>query len=158
MPKSVRGERRADTEMRLHGARACNVCKQNKRAERFYPSNPYTCKVCVRTATKEHRREHPEIWTSYQRRHTLKRLYGLTPEQYEDMLRKQLGRCAICFTPHVRRRGVNNFAIDHDHSTGRIRGLLCHNCNRGLGHFQDSVALLLNAMEYLGQQEAVKSA
>ncbi len=133
----------------LGGARTCNACKTEKRAERFYPSNPYQCKKCLRDATRAHRKEHPEIWTTYTRRSILKRRYGLTPEHYEAMLTAQNRTCAICSSSHVHRKGVNNFAVDHDHATGHVRGLLCHNCNRGLGHFRDNPELLTAAVAYI---------
>jgi len=76
----------------------------------------------------------------------MKALYGVSREQFEDMLRKQEGVCAICHKPCNSKRRLS---IDHCHATGRIRGLLCINCNHGLGHFKDSVELLTNARDYL---------
>ena len=149
MPKSIPG---------VVGARTCNLCRAEKRAERFYLSNPYQCKKCLRDRTRAHRKEHPDIWTTYKRRHTLKKLYGITPEQYKDLLARQDGKCAICESAHVHRRGMNNFAIDHDHQSGIVRALLCHNCNRGLGHFKDSPELLVKAVLYLKSFGQVKSA
>lgn len=78
------------------------------------------------------------------RRSILKSRYGITPEDFEEMLKKQDGRCAICgIQYHL------TLHIDHDHTNGRVRGLLCNNCNRGLGHFKDSMDLLLKARSYL---------
>lgn len=75
-------------------------------------------------------------------RQRLKR-YGLIPERYEELLQAQDGRCAIC------RQTPETFMIDHDHKTGRVRGLLCPGCNLGLGHFKDDPDRLLAAKEYL---------
>ncbi len=76
----------------------------------------------------------------------LKRKYGLSLEQYETMLISQEGGCAICGTPP--RDGVP-LHVDHDHKTGRIRGLLCFTCNNALGDFGDDPGLLEAALRYV---------
>ncbi len=73
------------------------------------------------------------------------REYGLTKEAYQEMLDKQDHKCVICRTPEEDRA----LCIDHNHSTGKVRGLLCDLCNRGLGQFQDRTDLLLRAVKYL---------
>lgn len=78
------------------------------------------------------------------RRFFWKRVYGITKEGFENLINKQGGRCAICQrpfdkTPH----------IDHDHETGRIRGLLCSNCNTGLGKFREDPELMERGATYL---------
>ncbi len=78
------------------------------------------------------------------RRRILKSRYGITPEQFDELYNRQLGKCAICQQTYH-----STLHIDHDHSNGKIRGLLCNNCNRGLGHFKDSTELLENASKYL---------
>lgn len=79
--------------------------------------------------------------------------YGLEPGQYEEMLAAQNGGCAICGTAvtGVREKGrrERRLSVDHNHSTGAVRGLLCHHCNFGIGHFKDSPELLQKAMAYL---------
>lgn len=80
--------------------------------------------------------------------------YGLTLEQFASMQSDQKGLCLICDNPF----GDNpkNMHIDHCHSTGKVRGLLCHSCNIGLGKFKDDPELLTKAIEYLkrhGQYE-----
>lgn len=72
------------------------------------------------------------------------------------MLEAQEGVCAICHLPETRRSksgAVKLLAVDHDHATGRVRQLLCHNCNCGLGNFLDSPTLLEAAMHYLTQHQ-----
>lgn len=73
----------------------------------------------------------------------LMRRYGLTPEQVRVMLEKQNHVCAICNNPF----GLQN--IDHCHKTGKVRGVLCVNCNRGLGAFGDNIQNMEKALEYL---------
>lgn len=80
------------------------------------------------------------------RKHYMTYRYGVTEEQYLKMLNSQGGKCAICGTPP---KDGKRFDIDHCHTTKTVRGLLCNNCNRGLGHFKDSKELLQNAIEYL---------
>lgn len=71
--------------------------------------------------------------------------FGLTPGQYAKMLEAQDGLCAICRQPP----GTHRLAVDHDHSTGQIRGLLCAPCNVALGGFHDDPARLRSAIAYL---------
>lgn len=76
--------------------------------------------------------------------------YGITAEEYDTLFKKQDGCCAIClqqFDEDGKKDKVPH--IDHDHTTGRIRGMLCGNCNRGLGSFKDSLKNLADAMAYL---------
>jgi len=72
--------------------------------------------------------------------------YKITPEQYGSMLEAQGGVCAICRQEDATGRRLS---VDHSHETGKVRGLLCTNCNVALGHLQDNVALLLRAADYL---------
>lgn len=78
-------------------------------------------------------------------------LYGLTPEQYAEMLEEQGGVCAICGTDEWPGKG-NRPHVDHDHSTGRVRGILCSHCNHGLGKFRDDPERLRAAAEYLERE------
>jgi len=73
---------------------------------------------------------------------------GITPDDYKKMLEGQNGKCAICGAIESHSKG-HRLAVDHDHETGKIRGLLCHNCNVGLGNFKDSPDLIRSAIEYL---------
>jgi hypothetical protein len=72
--------------------------------------------------------------------------YALSLADYDRMLKAQRGRCGIC-----RQKPVKHLAVDHDHDTGAVRGLLCCGCNMGLGHFRDRPAALLKAIQYLLQ-------
>lgn len=82
----------------------------------------------------------------------LRSKYGISLDQYEDMYQAQRGLCAICRQQEKSENqyGVKVLAIDHDHKTGVIRGLLCHNCNRALGLFKDNPISLQGALAYLG--------
>ena len=81
----------------------------------------------------------------------LKKRYGVTVEQYNEMLAEQNGVCAVCEKPEANEIGgkTPSLAVDHDHKTGKIRALLCSNCNRALGLFNDDPALLAKAQSYV---------
>ena len=77
----------------------------------------------------------------------LKRKYGITSEEYDTMYSEQEGCCAICGI-HQSELKIR-FCVDHDHDTGQVRGLLCNNCNNGIGKLKDNYDLLLRAADYL---------
>lgn len=77
----------------------------------------------------------------------LKRRFQITEADYTAMLEAQSGRCAICGTSKPGTSGV--FAVDHDHETGQVRGLLCRSCNVGIGNLKDKADLLRSAIAYL---------
>ena len=79
----------------------------------------------------------------------LKKMYGITLEEYDARLLKQDSKCAICGAAD--RRGYR-LSVDHDHETGRVRGLLCGNCNLGLGSLKDDPELLEKAAAYIRYQ------
>lgn len=90
----------------------------------------------------------------YGRNWKLKSKYGITLEQYNDLLKKQNGVCAICLSLETRTYKnknivVESLCVDHDHETGKIRGLLCHKCNSALGLFMESEESLEKAINYL---------
>lgn len=79
--------------------------------------------------------------------------FGLTPDQYAEMLDIQGGVCAICENPErvtdPRNGRLKALAVDHDHKTGAVRGLLCQNCNKGIGNLGDDPDVLIAAAAYL---------
>jgi hypothetical protein len=82
----------------------------------------------------------------------LNRRYGISLEEYQVLLRNQGGVCAICGTSKC--STGQRLAVDHDHNTGAVRGVLCKNCNVGLGSFKDDPERLLNAADYLTQRSS----
>ena len=117
-------------------------------------------KAHVAERTKEYHRRNYEkslIWDqNYKRRHRvelqhrersrrLRKYYGLTHEQYDQLKQEQDFRCAICG------KLVEQLCVDHDHETGRVRGLLCRACNLILGNADDNPNILLSAIDYLGK-------
>jgi len=85
------------------------------------------------------------------RKYKLKSQYNMTPEQYDEMFNNQEGKCLICKRPEIEfKKGLE---IDHCHVTGKVRGLLCMDCNTGLGKFKDNITLLQKAIEYLNHNK-----
>lgn len=97
-------------------------------------------------------REYQRVWSRNKttkisrRRSKLKMKYGITLEEYATLLEKQGGACAICKQPPP---DNTYLAVDHDHETKTVRGLLCLFCNTALGMFMDSLDLLNSAVTYL---------
>ena len=99
-------------------------------------------KESITKKKKEYAIKHPEKRKDY----WLKRRYNITPKDYNILLQKQYGVCAICMCSTVKA-----LYVDHDHITGKIRGLLCSSCNAGLGHFRDNAEYMLLAIKYLNE-------
>lgn len=87
----------------------------------------------------------------YLRNMNLKANYGITIEEYEELVKKQNGVCAACFSPEIHKANhtdVITLAVDHDHDSGKTRGLLCMKCNRALGLLDDSADVIEALLEY----------
>lgn len=122
----------------------------------------------IREYTKQQKQNNPQtstIWRKknkdkikiYSFRYGTGKRYGITNQQYEEMFKNQEGLCKICKKPETCLSGVTKevqrLSIDHSHETGQIRGLLCSNCNRGLGMYKDSPDLLRKAALYLEENK-----
>ena len=140
----------------------CRTCFQ-KRASARYRANPEAAKE----RTRRWQQENPERYRAQQqkakesgakkladRKSHLKRKYGMTIEDYDGMLEAQGGGCAICGRAP---RPDISLHVDHDHETGRIRGLLCFPCNNTLGDFEDDPARLYAAADYLTREADVEA-
>lgn len=88
--------------------------------------------------------KHKEKCIEYSTWYNRKRKLGITKEKYTELLEGQKGVCSIC-----KQTCTKSLAVDHDHTTGKIRGLLCNSCNRGLGYLKDSIDILKAATSYL---------
>ena len=149
----------------------CKTCKQIKPLADFGKNSrssdglKHECRMCNTERSRRQRANNPGKSALYAKRYRernplshrdghLRRTFGITLEEYDTLLEKQGGCCAIC-------GGVNsngeNLSVDHDHSCcptvktcgNCVRGLLCGDCNRGLGLFKDSYTLLISASNYL---------
>ena len=112
------------------------------------------CKKCMATYNLKWRISNPERRKGLSRKSNLKNWYGISIDEYDSMLTDQGGGCAICGTTTP--RGTGRFCVDHDHATGKVRGLLCNNCNSGIGHLGDCVERLILAIKYLNASTEAK--
>jgi hypothetical protein len=111
------------------------------RASAYYQAHKH--EINERCRARYHAHKHDSA--SPDRRAQLKRLYGISPAEYDALLAKQGGACAIC-----RKRAKGRLCVDHCHVTGTVRGLLCNECNCALGYLKDDQASLVAALAYLG--------
>ena len=135
----------------------CKGCQTALDAENTYPSNLSRCKSCIlidnRAYNKTARFEDYQLgWLAQNPRkhrgYVLKLRYGITIDEYEAMLAEQGGGCAGCGSVVLDRSG-RNLAVDHDHETGLVRGLLCQACNSILGRVRDNASVLRRLADYL---------
>ena len=136
----------------------CTKCKQekplseysHKRAKNRKPGLQPRCKACAAEDTR--------IWNEKNRDTArdryLQRQYGITESEYNARLVSQNNCCLLCkveFNHDV--WGGNSPVVDHCHTHGHVRGILCNECNRGLGYFHDNIGALMNAIKYLSGEE-----
>ncbi len=131
----------------VDGSRVCTKCGESKPITEYYKTGKGdkrhgSCKTCYKAKVAQNK-DPAKI-----RDRGLQKAYGITSEEYERMLESQGGCCAICKCPPPDHR-KKFLAVDHDHVTGKVRGLLCDNCNRGIGLLGDSLDRILDVVEYL---------
>lgn len=148
-------------------SKICSKCSETKSLDQFYyhkSRNWYEgrCKTCAIKKTMENNQKHsnrtnksnlewrnrnPEKIKEIYRVSNLKRKFNLSIEDYNKMFFDQKGRCKIC--DKHQNQFKKALAVDHCHTTGKIRGLLCASCNTAIGHLKDDVNLLAKAINYL---------
>ena len=157
------------------GTRATKICSGCKKEKLLNEFKQYTsgnrkgkyyakCKNCYilysreyenRKYVKQRRRKRNKTTKrrNYQRDYMLKRKYGISLDEYNKILKEQNGVCAICGQQEraMSKHGVlNTLAVDHDHETGKVRGLLCYSCNVKLGYLEN-IDFMLKAKLYLAK-------
>lgn len=145
--------------------KTCTSCGLEKSLDCFYTDKKKKvsrCKACNLLAKKEYYQKNKKVILEkcaasylenkeYRFKYNLQYKYGITLEQRDAMFEEQDHKCKICETP-VALSSDDRFKvgfIDHCHTTGKIRGILCHHCNSMLGYSRDSVKNLAKAIEYL---------
>lgn len=132
----------------------CPLCQENPRGKSKAGNQKVYCDVCSRRADKAWKAENPERWAYLQWKAKLKHTFNITPEIFNAMWDLQKGLCAICelelLKPLTTKTcSFNKACIDHNHSTGKVRALLCNPCNMSLGKMKESPELLRKAASYL---------
>lgn len=163
--------------------KTCSRCKESKQSEDFYPDKSKAsglssqCRPCrglwgktyressevkeaANTRSKKWYADNVERARKYAKENPedpvnrLLRNYGMTRYEYDLLLVSQNHKCAVCESPTGNKVG-HRLVVDHDHSTGQVRGLLCHSCNRGIGMLRDSAVILKRAFNYLKETQNV---
>ena len=111
----------------------------------------YKNKSYIRQKAKNWKLNNPEKMFAIE----IKRTYGISLDFYKNLLEKQNHCCAICFQKETSKNG--RLFIDHDHSTGQVRGLLCLKCNTILGMARDNPQVLISCIKYLSENVSPKS-
>ena len=128
--------------------KTCSKCKEEKqlidfaktgRREGLFAS---LCKPCSSKKASAWNKNNPEKRRLYSRRNKLKKQYGISPEQYDEMIKSQEAKCLIC-------EKNRKLVIDHNHKTGEVRGLLCNQCNAGIGYFYENPSIMKKAIKYV---------
>jgi len=137
----------------------CSMCKQELPLSSFYNSKVsqdgkgYRCKPCDKSCADSYKKtqylRHRELRRKIQR----KSKYNLTEEDFDNLLESQNGLCAICDIEldqsWTRNHKSNRLVVDHNHKTGKVRGLLCTMCNKGIGLLKDDSSVVQKAANYL---------
>lgn len=137
----------------------CSTCKEVKLSSEFYKSKdrrPYgftsQCKLCTRQRLDNAKYPDRNRKDRF-RRGNLRRKFGITVEEYEIMYQEQEGKCKICgkeeWNIHHATGEPQRLAVDHCKETGKVRGLLCALCNKGIGSLLHDKQILLSAIQYL---------
>ncbi len=136
--------------------------KARLRAAEWRARNPEKAKEISRRANAKKRAENPEVIRAYNQAYREKnrqalcdaereRKFGISRQEYAELFHSQNGTCAICCQPETATRmgKIKALAVDHSHVTGKVRGLLCSDCNMGIGKLKDDRNIILNAVKYL---------
>jgi hypothetical protein len=133
---------------------AHNKQKINEQKRKYYAANLEERRAYQRRYRKENPEKHIKAGRKYRETHpermrwnTLKSKYGIQASEFQSMYDAQQGKCGIC-EEEVKHQDRSTH-LDHDHKTGKIRGILCENCNKMLGHARENPRILMAAVEYL---------
>jgi hypothetical protein len=145
---------------------ACISCTTEKHKEYYQNNKQYFYENGVKNRNKN-RESYLERSRSYNlnnehkvRDSYFKRTYGISLDDYNKLLELQKNKCCICgkeevILSKIKHDKVNNLSVDHDHKTGKVRGLLCGKCNKSIGLLNDDISLLKSAIAYLEKHQEV---
>ncbi len=138
--------------------KCCNVCKKVKPLKAFYaPKREHgryrlkTCRSCKSRMAMDYRKKNPDRWKVLYKNARLRQKHGIKAIDVEAMLDDQKWLCAICGIKMETslRNKPNTACVDHNHSTGKIRKILCLRCNAGIGYFDENIEFMKSAITYL---------
>lgn len=133
----------------------CQKCKEDKplgayrKDRRRKDGLKYVCKTCTDLYQKEYKERNPELVRKTRNASYLLCKYGLTIEQYNAMLLAQNNKCAICNSESTDNSQHKTMLVDHNHTTGKVRALICHPCNATIGYSKEDTERLIKCAEYL---------
>lgn len=129
--------------------KTCCHCKQHKSTDSFTKRSQskdghhYYCRECSKKFSAKFELDNPD--------YKLMKNYGISKEDYTSMLKNQNHSCAVCCTPQ---KSISRaLDVDHDHQSGKVRGLLCNKCNQALGLLKDNLQYITNLRNYLEKSE-----
>ena len=136
----------------------CKRCGENKLLTEYYKTtdrksgHKTICKSCIKAdpLTDKRKKQMKEYGAAYH----LKKTYNLTQEDYNLKLKEQNHKCGICGIDELE-APKQKLCVDHCHTTGKIRGLLCHNCNVSIGLLKESINTLSKAIAYLDKHKEI---
>lgn len=151
----------------------CNKCLIIKETTEFFKDKACAgglysiCKYCKKEATYKWRSTNKDKYNAGAKNwrdnnkdkeygHEIKRRYGITLVEYDAMLLAQGNKCLLCTYVHDTTNKRGRLYVDHCHTTGKVRGLLCGGCNSALGYFEDDIETLQKAIDYLNKNSDIK--
>ncbi len=133
--------------MIINDSRHCRECKTDKTLDCFSPSkiknNDLICRPCVNKKTRDYFNAHPDL----RRHHKFMERYGINIGDYNKMFADQNGRCLLCL--RHQNELPKSLRVDHNHLTGKVRGLLCEHCNIAIGLLRENVEVMQRAINYV---------
>lgn len=129
------------TKVKLAMTKICKTCQVPKIADFHFSIGARVCKQCKNLARAPKRPAQ-----------MLKARYGITMHEYDALLKRQDNKCAVCFKAETSKHQngkIKRLAVDHDHKTGKVRGLLCKACNQSLGLISENIDTALGLVEYI---------
>ena len=146
----IKGDRKTNCgickslKIERNGRSICPICARRYALD-FYHKNPKKPLTDLQKESKyKNRKKTRKSGLSNQKVYAMKHRYGITEEEYLTISKRQNDLCGVC-----REKLSNDVLVDHDHTTGNVRGLLCRHCNFALGLFKDDINKLKQAISYL---------